>query len=96
MRRVKKKGFEAKRMKPPTTIQAIDEFIGKEEQKEKRKIWSDLQTQDHSVASYDPQELYSEPILLNPGSLYCKRISETMGTFQIHSCKTRITQAQAL
>ena len=60
MRRAKKrKGIEARRVKPPTPSRVSDALIGDEEQEGKRKKKTEgvlnPATLDHSVASYDPQ-----------------------------------------
>ena len=57
----------------PTSIPEIDALIGEEEQMEKRREKkknreriSNPATLEPSVASYDPQESYNEPILVTP------------------------------
>ena len=62
-------------MKPRTPTLAFDALIGDGEQtgkkrENKERNWgriSNITTLDPSVASYDPQEPYGEPILLTPG-----------------------------
>ena len=65
MRRAKKKGIEVQRVKPLTPTWAIDGLIrgeeqtGKKKREQREKHGADLQPRP-----YDPQESYSEPILV--------------------------------
>ena len=56
------------RAKPPTPTRAIDALIGDEEQNEEqnKERTPNPATLDHSVASYNPQGSWGEPILLIP------------------------------
>ena len=68
-----KKGVEVQKGKPPAPTRAINALIGEEEQNEKQKKEQKERNRerapnpaalDYSVASYDPQGSYGEPILL--------------------------------
>ena len=72
---MKKKCIGAESETPPSPQNlAIDALIGEEEQKRKQKEekkknrerFPNPATLDHLIASYDPQESYSEPILSTP------------------------------
>ena len=63
--KIEQKKIEAQRAKPRTPIPATDALIGDEGQTGKRnkELVSTPNTLDPSVASYDPQGSYGEPIL---------------------------------
>ena len=68
----KKKGIERHRVKYPTPSQTIDVLTGDEEQNRKQKRRKRNRERvpnpailDHSVASYDAQGSYGEPILVD-------------------------------
>ena len=82
VRRMKeRKGIEAPRVKYPTPSRATDALIGDEEQNGKQKKLKKKRnrgrvpipaTLDHSVASYDAQKSYDEPIRFTyHGQLMC-------------------------
>ena len=62
----RKRGIEGQTVKLLTPTQAIDAFIGEEQEERNRELSSNPATLDHSVTSCDSQVSYGEPIFFYP------------------------------